>query len=354
VTTIALALGLVLAYVFAPGQGMNVNLAKLDANSLSSYTDRVGQVTGTVDFLMKLVPTTFVDAFAKGDILQVLLLAILFGSGLSLLGERGKPLADSLERITEVLFRIIGFIVRLAPLGVLGAVAFTVGKYGVGSLKQLSMLVVLFYGGVAAFVIVVLGGIMRLAGFSIFKLLAYLREELTVVAGTASSDCVLPQVMRKMERLGIKESTVGLVIPTGYSFNLDAFSLYLTLATVFIAQATNTDLSFGHLMLILGIALLTSKGAHGVPGSAIVVLAATLSAVPEIPVIGLVLVLSVDWFVGIARALGNLIGNCVATVVIAAWEGDIDRAQAHRILNGEDTADTAAILEAPVAQPHTA
>ncbi|KTS04337.1 C4-dicarboxylate ABC transporter [Methylobacterium radiotolerans] len=354
VTTIALTLGLVLAYVVAPGHGMNVDLATLDAKSLASYTDRVGQVTGTVDFLMKLVPTTFVDAFAKGDILQVLLLALLFGSGLSLLGERGKPLADSLERITEVLFRIIGFIVRLAPLGVLGAVAFTVGKYGVGSLKQLSMLVVLFYAGVALFVVLVLGGIMRLAGFSLFKLLVYLREELTVVAGTASSDCVLPQVMRKMERLGIKESTVGLVIPTGYSFNLDAFSLYLTLATVFIAQATNTDLSFGHLMLILGIALLTSKGAHGVPGSAIVVLAATLSAVPEIPVIGLVLVLSVDWFVGIARALGNLIGNCVATVVIAAWEGDIDRAQANRVLNGEDTTDTAEILDAPVAQPHTA
>ncbi len=354
VTTIALTLGLVLAYVVAPGHGMNVDLATLDAKSLASYTDRVGQVTGTVDFLMKLVPTTFVDAFAKGDILQVLLLALLFGSGLSLLGERGKPLADSLERITEVLFRIIGFIVRLAPLGVLGAVAFTVGKYGVGSLKQLSMLVVLFYAGVALFVVLVLGGIMRLAGFSLFKLLVYLREELTVVAGTASSDCVLPQVMRKMERLGIKESTVGLVVPTGYSFNLDAFSLYLTLATVFIAQATNTDLSFGHLMLILGIALLTSKGAHGVPGSAIVVLAATLSAVPEIPVIGLVLVLSVDWFVGIARALGNLIGNCVATVVIAAWEGDIDRAQANRVLNGEDTTDTAEILDAPVAEPHTA
>ncbi len=354
VTTIALTLGLVLAYVVAPGHGMNVDLATLDAKSLASYTDRVGQVTGTVDFLMKLVPTTFVDAFAKGDILQVLLLALLFGSGLSLLGERGKPLADSLERITEVLFRIIGFIVRLAPLGVLGAVAFTVGKYGVGSLKQLSMLVVLFYAGVALFVVLVLGGITRLAGFSLFKLLVYLREELTVVAGTASFDCVLPQVMRKMERLGIKESTVGLVIPTGYSFNLDAFSLYLTLATVFIAQATNTDLSFGHLMLILGIALLTSKGAHGVPGSAIVVLAATLSAVPEIPVIGLVLVLSVDWFVGIARALGNLIGNCVATVVIAAWEGDIDRAQANRVLNGEDTTDTAEILDAPVAEPHTA
>jgi aerobic C4-dicarboxylate transport protein len=353
VTTLALVLGLVLAYAFAPGHGMNVDVATLDAKSIAGYTDRVGQVTGTVDFLMKLIPTTLVDAFAKGDILQVLIIAILFGSGLSLLGDRGKPLADSLERITEVLFKIIGFIVRLAPLGVLGAVAFTVGKYGVGSLKQLGMLVVLFYAGVAFFVFVVLGGILRLAGFSILKLLAYLREELTVVAGTASSDCVLPQVMRKLERLGIKDSTVGLVIPTGYSFNLDAFSLYLTLATVFIAQATNTDLSFGHLMLILGIALLTSKGAHGVPGSAIVVLAATLSAVPEIPVIGLVLVLSIDWFVGIARALGNLIGNCVATVVIAAWEGDIDRAQAQRVLDGHVTTDTAAILDAPVAAPHS-
>ncbi|SDN06468.1 aerobic C4-dicarboxylate transport protein [Methylobacterium phyllostachyos] len=346
VTTVALVLGLVLAYLFAPGHGMNIDLATLDAKSLAGYTERVGQVTGPVDFLMRLVPTTFVDAFAKGDILQVLILAILFGAGLTLLGERGRPLADGLERITEVLFKIVGFIVRLAPLGVLGAVAFTVGRYGVGSLKQLGMLVALFYAGVGVFVLVVLGGIMRLAGFSILKLLAYLREELTVVAATASSDCVLPQVMRKLERLGIKDSTVGLVIPTGYSFNLDAFSLYLTLATVFIAQATNTDLSFSHLMLILGIALLTSKGAHGVPGSAIVVLAATLSAVPEIPVIGLVLVLSVDWFVGIARALGNLIGNCVATLVVAAWEGDLDRAQAHRVLNGEQTTDTAAILDA--------
>ncbi|MCJ2071294.1 dicarboxylate/amino acid:cation symporter [Methylobacterium sp. J-030] len=354
VTTVALVLGLVLAYLFAPGHGMNIDLATLDAKSLAGYTERVGQVTGTVDFLMRLVPTTFVDAFAKGDILQVLILAILFGAGLALLGERGRPLAEGLERVTEVLFKIVGFIVRLAPLGVLGAVAFTVGRYGIGSLKQLSLLVVLFYAGVAVFVLVVLGGILRMVGFSIVKLLAYLREELTVVAATASSDCVLPQVMRKLERLGIRDSTVGLVIPTGYSFNLDAFSLYLTLATVFIAQATNTDLSFGHLMLILGIALLTSKGAHGVPGSAIVVLAATLSAVPEIPVIGLVLVLSVDWFVGIARALGNLIGNCVATIVVAAWEGDIDRAQAHRVLNGERTTETAALLDTPVATPQTA
>jgi aerobic C4-dicarboxylate transport protein len=348
VTTLALILGIVLAYVFEPGRGMNVDPSTLDAKALASYTDRVGQVTGTTDFLMKLIPTTVVDAFAKGDILQVLLIAILFGSGLALLGESGKPLADSIERITNVLFKVIGFIVRLAPLGVLGAVAFTVGKYGVGSLKQLGLLVALFYAGVAIFVFVVLGTILKVAGFSILKLLAYLREELLVVAGTASSDSVLPQVMRKLERLGIRDSTVGLVIPTGYSFNLDAFSLYLTLATVFIAQATNTPLSFGHLLLILGIALLTSKGAHGIPGSAIVVLAATLSAVPDIPVIGLVLVLSIDWFVGIARALGNLIGNCVATVVIEAWEGDIDRAQAHRVLDGDVAIDTTAALDSPI------
>lgn len=350
VTTIALALGIALAYLFQPGAGMNVNTATLDGSALAGYTSHVKEVTGFVDFLMRLVPTTFIDAFAKGDVLQVLIIAILFGAGLSMLGERGRPLADSIERITDVLFKIIGIIVRLAPLGVLGAVAFTVGKYGVGSLKQLGLLVALFYVGVALFVFVILGGIMRLAGFSLIKLLAYLREELMVVAGTASSDSVLPQVMRKLERLGIKDTTVGLVIPTGYSFNLDAFSLYLTLATVFIAQATNTPLSFGHLLVILGIALLTSKGAHGVPGSAIVVLAATLSAVPDIPLIGLVLVLSVDWFVGIARALGNLVGNCVATVVIAAWEGDIDRAQARRVLNGEVSTDTAAILDAPVAK----
>jgi aerobic C4-dicarboxylate transport protein len=350
VTTLALALGIALAYLFQPGAGMNVNTATLDGSALAGYTSHVKEVTGFVDFLMRLVPTTFIDAFAKGDVLQVLIIAILFGAGLSMLGERGRPLADSIGRVTDVLFKIIGIIVRLAPLGVLGAVAFTVGKYGVGSLKQLGLLVALFYVGVALFVFVILGGIMRLAGFSLIKLLAYLREELMVVAGTASSDSVLPQVMRKLERLGIKDSTVGLVIPTGYSFNLDAFSLYLTLATVFIAQATNTPLSFGHLLVILGIALLTSKGAHGVPGSAIVVLAATLSAVPDIPLIGLVLVLSVDWFVGIARALGNLVGNCVATVVIAAWEGDIDRAQARRVLNGEVSTDTAAILDAPVAK----
>ena len=326
---------------------MNIDPNTLDAKALSSYTEHVREVTNTTDFLLRIIPTTIFDAFTKGDILQVLVIAILFGAGLSLLGERGLPTVHSIERLTDVLFKMIGFIVRLAPLGVLGAVAFTVGRYGIGSLKQLGFLVLVFYFAVAFFVVVILGLIMRLAGFSVFKLLAYLREELMVVLGTASSDAVLPQIMRKLEALGIKDLTVGLVIPTGYSFNLDAFSIYLTLAAVFIAQATNTPLSMSDLLLILGVSLLTSKGAHGVPGSAIVVLAATLSAIPVIPVIGLVLVLSVDWFMGIARALGNLIGNCVATVVIAAWEGDIDHAKALRVLNGETELSTEDLLAAP-------
>src|SRR5262249_58322559 len=248
---------------------------------------------------------------------------------------------------SHAFFKMISFVIKLAPLGVLGAVAFTVGKYGIASLKQLGFLVLIFYVTCAIFVLGVLGLIMRMAGFNILKFLRYLREELMVVLGTASSDSVLPQIMRKLEQLGIKPSTVGLVIPTGYSFNLDGFSIYLTLAAVFIAEATNTQLSTGDLLLILGISLLTSQGAHGVPGSAIVVFAATLSAIPVIPAIGLVLVLSVDWFMGMARALSNLIGNCVATVVVAAWEGDIDRARAKRVLDGEIEVSTEEVLAVP-------
>jgi aerobic C4-dicarboxylate transport protein len=347
VTTIALGLGLLLAYWFQPGVGMNVDPKALDPKAMSAYADTASKLTGggTVEFLMKLIPTTVVDAFAKGDVLQVLLFAVLFGSALSLIGARGKVVASFVEDLSHVLFKIMGIIIKLAPLGVLGAIAFTVGKYGVGSLKQLGMLVVLFYAAVLIFVFVVLGAIMRLSGFSIVKLLKYLREELTIVFATTSSDSVLPQIMSKLKRMGIRDSTVGLVIPTGYSFNLDAFSIYITLAAVFIAQATNTHVSMTDLLTILVIALVTSKGAHGVPGSAIVVLAATLQAIPVIPAVGLVLVLSVDWFMGIARALGNLIGNCVATVAIAAWEGDIDRERAHAVLDGrpvplsEDDAD---------------
>jgi len=347
VTTIALILGIVVAYVVGPGHGMNIDTSTLDASALSTYTERTKEIHGAVDFLLNIIPSTFVGAFANGDILQVLVLAVLFGAALSLCGERAQPVTHLIDLVTQVLFKIVGFIVRLAPLGVFGAIAYTVGAYGIGSLQQLGMLVVLYYLTVAFFVVVILGGILRLAGFSIFKLLRYLREELMIVLGTASSDAVLPQIMRKLEHMGIKDSTVGLVIPTGYSFNLDAFSIYLTLATIFIAQATNTPLAFMDLILILAVALLTSKGAHGIPGSAIVVLAATLSAVPVIPAIGLVLVLSVDWFMGMARALGNMTGNCVATVVIAAWEGDIDRERAHRVLNGEGEDPSEAALFEP-------
>ncbi|MXN48454.1 C4-dicarboxylate transporter DctA [Shinella kummerowiae] len=342
VTTIALALGIAIAYLFGPGHGMNIDVGTLDASALSSYVEKAHEVSsgGTVEFLMKLIPATMISGFAQGDVLQVLLVAILFGCALAQVGERGKPLLSMIELAGEVTFKIMSFVVRLAPIGVFGAIAFTVGKYGVGSLAQLGYLVGLFYVTIALFVFVVLGFILHAAGFSILKLLRYLRTEVSIVAGTASSDAVLPQTMRKLEHLGIKDSTVGLVIPTGYSFNLDAFSIYLTLAAVFIAQATNTPLSFTDLLAILGVALVTSKGAHGVPGSAIVILAATLAAIPSIPAIGLVLVLSVDWFMGIARALGNYLGNCVATVVVASWVGDIDRDRARRVLDGE-------IMDAP-------
>jgi aerobic C4-dicarboxylate transport protein len=336
VTTIALMIGLVLAFVFQPGADMNVDPKLLDAKAMAAYAENAGKLTGggTVEFLMKLIPNTAVSAFVNGDVLQVLLFSVLFGCALAMLGNKGQKVVGLIDDLAHVLFKTMGIIIKLAPLGVLGAIAFTVGKYGIGSLKQLGMLVVLFYAAVIIFVAVVLGGIMRFSGFSLFKLLKYLREELMVVFATTSSDSVLPQIMAKLKRMGIRDSTVGLVIPTGYSFNLDAFSIYITLAAVFIAQATNTPISMTDLLTILAISLVTSKGAHGVPGSAIVVLAATLQAIPAIPAIGLVLVLSVDWFMGIARALGNLIGNCVATVAVAAWEGDIDRERAHAVLDG--------------------
>lgn len=344
-TTVALVVGLLLAYIFGPGHGMNIDPSTLDAKALNTYADNAHKLSGggIGAFLMNVIPTTSFDALSRNDVLQVLFFAVLFGVGLALVGgEKGALVTSFIDAASTVLFRVMGLIVRVAPLGVLGAVAYTVGKYGVGSLKQLVSLVMLFYVSVGIFVLGVLGGVMALAGINILKFLAYLREELTIVLATASSDAVLPQIMKKLERMGVKDSVVGLVIPTGYSFNLDAFSIYLTLAVVFIAQATNTPLSFGDLLLVLGVSLITSKGAHGVPGSAIVILAATLNAVPSIPAIGLVLVLSVDWFIGMARALGNLVGNCVATVVVAAWEGDLDRSKAAKVLEGGEVVDVTA------------
>jgi aerobic C4-dicarboxylate transport protein len=343
-TTVALTVGLALAFLVGPGHGMNVDPSTLDPKALATHADNAHRLAGggVGGFVLNIIPTTSFDALARNDVLQVLCFAIIFGVSLALVGEQGKPVTDMIEAVTAVLFKAMGLIVRLAPLGVLGAVAYTVGLYGIGSLKQLVSLVVLFYVSVAFFVLVVLGTIMRIAGLNILRFLAYLREELTIVFATASSDAVLPQIMHKLEVMGVRKSVVGLVIPTGYSFNLDAFSIYLTLAVVFLAQATNTPLSIGDLLLVLGISLVTSKGAHGVPGSAIVILAATLNAVPTIPAIGLVLVLSVDWFIGIARAVGNLIGNCVATVVIGASEGDVDLATARRVLDGEELVDVTA------------
>ncbi|MCP3707507.1 C4-dicarboxylate transporter DctA [Paraburkholderia sp. CNPSo 3274] len=350
-TTVALVIGAVLAYVTRPGAGMNVDLHSLDAASLATYTEHAKSLKDTAGFLLKIIPDTAFDAFAKGDILQILVFSVLFGSALSLLGPKAQRVNSLIDELSQVFFRVMGFIIKLAPLGVLGAIAFTTGTYGVASLKQLGLLVIVFYASCIVFVAVVLGIVMRLAGFNVFKLIRYLREELSIVLGTASSDAVLPQIMRKLEWMGVKDSTVGLVIPTGYSFNLDGFSIYLTLAVIFIAQATNTPLSMHDLIVVVLVSLITSKGAHGIPGSAIVILAATLSAIPAIPVLGLVLILPVDWFVGIARALTNLIGNCVATVVVAVWEHDIDKARARRVLNldegflyvpaGDTDADTA-------------
>lgn len=314
VTSIALVLGIVIAYVFKPGVGMNIDITQLDGKDLNVYTERAHTMSSGSDFLLHIIPKTFVDAFARGDILQVLLIAILFGVALLMIPKHLAGLVcKAIEAFSEVFFKMMAIIIRLAPVGVFGSVAYTTAKFGLDSLVQLGYLVLLFYVTCILFVLVILGGILKSTGLNIFKFLNYFKAELSIVLGTASSDSVLPQIMKKLKNLGIKDSTVGLVIPTGYSFNLDGFSIYLTLGVIFIAQACNIDLSMHDLLAILLVSLVTSKGAHGIPGSALVILAATLSVIPSLPTIGLVLLLSVDWFIGIVRACTNLIGNCVAT-----------------------------------------
>lgn len=334
VTSIALVFGIAVAYIFKPGAGMNIDLNALDAKDLAIYTERAEHLSSSSDFILNIIPKTIFSAFNNGDILQVLLIAIIFGVSMLLIPKKfAEIVRQALEAFSEVFFKMMGLIIRLAPLGVLGSVAYTTAKFGLSSFAQLGYLVLLFYVTCIAFVILLLGSILRMTGLNIFKFLNYFKAELSIVLGTASSDSVLPQVMQKLKKLGIKDSTVGLVIPTGYSFNLDGFSIYLTLAVIFIAQACNIDLSMTDLLSILLVSLVTSKGAHGIPGSALVILAATLSVIPALPAIGLVLLLSVDWFIGIIRACTNLIGNCVATVVIAHWEHDIDHAKAQSVLN---------------------
>jgi len=334
VTSIALVLGIVIAYVFKPGVGMNIDITQLDGKDLNVYTERAHTMSSGSDFLLHIIPKTFVDAFARGDILQVLLIAILFGVALLMIPKHlAELVCKAIEAFSEVFFKMMALIIRLAPVGVFGSVAYTTAKFGLDSLVQLGYLVLLFYVTCILFVLVILGGILKSTGLNIFKFLNYFKAELSIVLGTASSDSVLPQIMKKLKNLGIKDSTVGLVIPTGYSFNLDGFSIYLTLGVIFIAQACNIDLSMHDLLAILLVSLVASKGAHGIPGSALVILAATLSVIPSLPTIGLVLLLSVDWFIGIVRACTNLIGNCVATVVIAHWEQDIDHARAQAVLD---------------------
>jgi len=337
VTTLALIIGVVLAYVVQPGAGMNADPNNLDPTAAAAgYAKTAGETMSLAKFLLNLIPDTITDAFARGDILQIMVFAIPFGVALAMGGEPGQRVVKFIDAVLHSLFRMMGFIVRLAPLGVLGAIGYTTGRFGVHSLTSLGLLLIVFYLSCITFVTIVLGLILRGAGLSIWKLIAYLKDELLIVVGTASSDAVLPQIMGKLEHLGISKATVGIVIPTGYSFNLDGFSIYLTLAVVFIAQATNTPLATSDLLILLFVSLLTSKGAHGVPGSALVILSATLLANPVLPAAGLGLVLAVDWFMGIGRAVTNLLGNCVATVVIAAWEKDLDRVKARAVLSGND------------------
>jgi len=324
VTTIALVLGIILAYAFGPGVGMNIDPKALDAKALSSYTEHVKEVTSTVDFLLKIVPTTIFDAFTKGDILQVLLFSVMFGFAVRAAGAAAGPVLALLETLSAVVFGVVGIIMRLAPLGAFGAMAFTIGKYGLGTLKSLGLLMACFYATCLIFIFVVLGLIARAHGFSIFRFVRYLRDELLIVLGTSSSESVLPRMLSKMEAAGAAKPVVGLVIPTGYSFNLDGTSIYLTMAAVFIAQATNTPMTLLDQLTLLSVLLLTSKGAAGVTGSGFIVLAATLSALGTLPVTAVALILGIDRFMSEARALTNLVGNGVATVVVAKWCGALD------------------------------
>ena len=352
VSTIALIVGLVIVNVVQPGQGMNVDPATLDTKSIAAYTGP-GKMQGTVDFLLAIIPSTVVDAFAKGEMLQVLLVALMFGFALHRFGGRGTLVFDLIEKTSHVLFTIIGYVMKVAPVGAFGAMAFTIGKYGVGSLVSLAKLMGTFYATCLVFIFVVLGIIARLHGFSVWKFVKYIKEELLIVLGTSSSESVLPRMMAKLENLGVRKSTVGLVIPTGYSFNLDGTSIYLTMAAVFIAQATNTPMTIMQQVTLLAVLLLTSKGAAGVTGSGFIVLAASLSAVGHVPVAGLALILGIDRFMSEARALTNLIGNGVATVVVGKWTGDLDEKRMKAQLDHETPLDAEEPEQAlDVVQPH--
>jgi aerobic C4-dicarboxylate transport protein len=325
VVSTALAIGLLVGELVHPGAGFNIDIATLDPKIAAGYAAKAQHAQTVVEYLTNLVPSTFVGAFAGGDLLQVLVVAILTGFACTQLGEFGHRTAGWLDNIAQLFFGIIGVIVRLAPIGAFGAMAFTIGKFGLASLINLGAVVGTFYLTSALFVLIVLGAIARLAGFSILKFLAYIRDELLIVLGASSSEAALPLLMAKLQRLGAGKTTVGLVVPTGYSFNLDGTNIYMTLATLFLAQATNTPLSLGQEATLLGVAMLTSKGASGVAGAGFITLAATLAVIPDLPITALALLVGVDRFMSACRAITNFIGNGVGTLVIARWEGDLDR-----------------------------
>ena len=333
-TTVALVIGLIIVNLWQPGAGMNVDPATLDTKAIAAYTAKAGEQS-TVEFLLHIIPNTVIGAFAEGEILQVLLFAILFAFALHWLGEKGKPLLYIIDQTAHVFFGIVGIVMKAAPIGAFGAMAFTIGKYGIGTLLSLGSLMAAFYTTCLIFIFGVLGLVGWMCGFSIFKFIRYIKEELLIVLGTSSSESVLPRMLAKMENLGVDKSVVGLVIPTGYSFNLDGTCIYLTMAAVFLAQATNTDLSLSQELGLIAILLLTSKGAAGVTGSGFIVLAATLASLGTVPVASIALILGVDRFMSEARALTNLIGNGVATIVVGKWENAVDEARLHRHLNQE-------------------
>jgi aerobic C4-dicarboxylate transport protein len=335
-STISLVIGLIIVDVVKPGAGMNVNILTLDAKAVAAYTGP-GKMQTTTGFLLDIIPDTLVGAFAKGDILSVLFFAVLFGFALHMIGDKGKLAYSVIEQISSALFRVVGMIMRVAPIGAFGAMAFTIGKYGLGTLFQLGKLMACFYATCLIFIFVVLGIVARLHGFSIWKSLKYIKEELFIVLGTSSSEAVLPRMMVKMEAVGVQKATVGLVIPAGYSFNLDGTSIYLTMAAIFIAQATNTHLSLAQQLGLLAILMLTSKGAAAVTGGGFIVLAATLASTGTVPVAGVALILGIDRFMSEARALTNLIGNGVATIVVGHWCKTLDEVRLRQVLSGDST-----------------
>ena len=330
-STFALVVGLAVANLVRPGAGLNVDPATLDTSKVASYVTKAHETTVS-GFVLNIIPDTLLSAFTSGEILQVLLVAILFGIALAMMGERGERLLGALRTLTAVVFRIVRILMYAAPIGAFGAMAFTIGQYGIGTLTNLAELIVTFYATALLFVLVVLGAVARLAGFSIFALIGYIKDELLLVLGTSSSESAMPLLMEKLEAAGCPKPIVGLVVPTGYSFNLDGTNIYMSLAALFIAQACNVHLSLGDQLLLMAVAILSSKGAAGVTGSGFIVLAATLSVVPSIPVAGMALILGVDRFMSECRSLTNFVGNAVATIVVARWERAVDLDRLRRVL----------------------